>query len=357
MSAPETLDLLSAGPTDPDTAESALAAMYADVGLGTPEFIWTASPAAGFLRVSEELDGIGNLDAADRAVELLLSGRAGDTCFCSSCRAMAVAALIHGNYSAAGLSADRGRRALAGEGTMLRALQAELDSKLHDAVRPIRGVPLLSNLVVRPYGNPWITAAALGVPDPSRVVLGSGVHENCARLASAAGWWWPYVGFAVLSARPERLETMNGEIHCEDGPAVVYPDGWVVNAVRNVLLPATAFDAGGLSTKDITEEPNLEVRRVLLDLYGPDRFITDVEGILVDADHTGELWSLPFSTGPSVRASGQMRMVRVVDATPQQDGSYRVYWLHVPPSMRSAQEAVAWTFGFRPHEYRPEVET
>ncbi len=304
------------------------------------------------------LDGIGKPEAENRAVELLMSGKAGQACFCPSCSAIAVGALIHGNYADGSKSMDSARRALASEGLILRALQAELDSKLHDAVRPIRGVPRPSNLVANPYGNPWATVAALGVPDPSRVDLGiGGVQESWLRLASAAGWWWPYAGFAVLSARPERLETMSGEIHCEDGPAVVYPDGWLVNAVRNVLLPATAFDPDGLSAKDITEERNLEVRRVLLDLYGPDRYITDVGGTMVDADHAGELWSLPFSAGPSVRASGRMRMVRVVDATPQPDGTQRVYWLHVPPNMRSAQEAVAWTFGLRPHEYRPEVET
>ena len=41
-----------------------------------------------------------------------------------------------------------------------------------------------------------------------------------------------------------------------------------------------------------------------------------------------------------------MRVVEVVNATPEPDGSYRHYFLQVPPGVRTAREAVAWTFGF-----------
>jgi hypothetical protein len=36
----------------------------------------------------------------------------------------------------------------------------------------------------------------------------------------------------------------------------------------------------------------------------------------------------------------------VVNSTPEQDGTYRRYLLRVPPTTRTAREAVAWTFGF-----------
>jgi hypothetical protein len=33
------------------------------------------------------------------------------------------------------------------------------------------------------------------------------------------------------------------------------------------------------------------------------------------------------------------------------------HWLRVPPTMRTAKEAVAWTFGQAPESYDPIVET
>lgn len=50
-------------------------------------------------------------------------------------------------------------------------------------------------------------------------------------------------------------------------------------------------------------------------------------------------------------------VVEVVNSTPEPDGSHRTYFLRVPPTMRTATAAVAWTFG--PHErlYGPARET
>jgi hypothetical protein len=39
-------------------------------------------------------------------------------------------------------------------------------------------------------------------------------------------------------------------------------------------------------------------------------------------------------------------LVEVVNATAEPGGSYRRYFLPVPPEMRTAREADGWTFGF-----------
>ena len=47
-----------------------------------------------------------------------------------------------------------------------------------------------------------------------------------------------------------------------------------------------------------------------------------------------------------------LRVVEVVNSTPEPDGTYRRYLLRVPPTTRTAREAVAWTFGFDdPQQY------
>ena len=50
-------------------------------------------------------------------------------------------------------------------------------------------------------------------------------------------------------------------------------------------------------------------------------------------------------------------MVEVVNSTPEPDGSHATYWLRVPPDIRSAHAAVAWTFRLNEGTYRPLAET
>jgi len=40
-----------------------------------------------------------------------------------------------------------------------------------------------------------------------------------------------------------------------------------------------------------------------------------------------------------------------LDVTPEPDGTYKQYFLQVPPTVRSARQAVAWTYGLTEHEY------
>ncbi len=45
-------------------------------------------------------------------------------------------------------------------------------------------------------------------------------------------------------------------------------------------------------------------------------------------------------------------MVKVVNSTPEPDGSFKDYFLRVPPTCQTALEAVAWTFDKTPEQYR-----
>jgi hypothetical protein len=64
------------------------------------------------------------------------------------------------------------------------------------------------------------------------------------------------------------------------------------------------------------------------------------EAMLVRKDEFGKLWRLQPGWDEE-----EPRVVEDVNRTPEPDGSYRHYFLQVPPSVRTAREAVAWTFG------------
>lgn len=50
-------------------------------------------------------------------------------------------------------------------------------------------------------------------------------------------------------------------------------------------------------------------------------------------------------------------VVKVTNATPEPDGTYKFYFLRVPPHMTSARTAVAWTFNMNSDEYQPAGES
>lgn len=49
--------------------------------------------------------------------------------------------------------------------------------------------------------------------------------------------------------------------------------------------------------------------------------------------------------------------VEVINGTVEADGKRKHYYLRVPPNMKTARQAVAWTYGLEEHEYNPEVRT
>jgi hypothetical protein len=144
--------------------------------------------------------------------------------------------------------------------------------------------------------------------------------------------------------------------HAEDGPAVGW-EGWGVYAIHGVRVPAKVVEAPEtLTPAEIAAEPNAEVRRIMVERFGPERYIreSDAETIHEDTDglgHPRRLLRLPQTDDEP------LAMVEVINSTPEPDGTHKRYMLRVPPAMTTCQEAVAWTFNATPDEYAVAVET
>ncbi|MEU7463558.1 MULTISPECIES: DUF6745 domain-containing protein [Streptomyces] len=174
-----------------------------------------------------------------------------------------------------------------------------------------------------------------------------------AAVARAAGWWWPYERTAVVCERPVALHLDEaGRLDRADGPALAFPDDFALYAWRGMPVPAEFLDElTGLTPRRIREEENAELRRVMLEHYGYDRYLRDSDAAPVQRDEAGVLWRLELEGDePQV-------MVEVVNSTPEPDGTHRTYWLRVPPRTRTAREGVAWTFGLEEAEYAPMRQT
>jgi len=183
----------------------------------------------------------------------------------------------------------------------------------------------------------------------SNLLPAASTWESIEELLFACGpfWWANAETFVACKAPVTRKLDAGGLLHAESGPAIAYADGaegwfWHGRRIERALLERRAE----ITLAEITAESNVERRRLLLELHGIERAITGMGAKKIAEDPTGILWS----------CAGIM-LVEVVNATKEPDGTYRRYFLRVPPHMRTAREAVAWTFGLRPEAYEPASET
>lgn len=177
--------------------------------------------------------------------------------------------------------------------------------------------------------------------------------RGLAEVARNAGWWWPYERAVVISERPEALHRDEaGRLDHGAGPALAYRDGFALYAWRGMPVPADFLaELASLTPQRIREEENAELRRVMLEYYGYDRYLTESGAEPVHRDETGILWRIALDGDEDVV------MVEVVNSTPEPDGTHRTYWLRVPPATRTAKDGVAWTFGMDGAAYAPVRQT
>jgi hypothetical protein len=120
----------------------------------------------------------------------------------------------------------------------------------------------------------------------------------------------------------------------------------------NTVPPRYVRTPETITAKDILSTPHPEVRNYLLQRFGGmERFLAEARQP-IQHDAYGALYRWPWREGGT-----SFCVVRVTNATPEPDGSVRTFWLRVPSEIRTAHAAVAWTFGLRPEEYHPELET
>jgi hypothetical protein len=347
---------LTCGPADRARAESGVARAFAGAGLAAPRLmLWFDSPAAGAVAVAMLRIG----DYGDRTVRdaLLAQGarpgitelgrnvrarvrthpwararaeayaRMGAIAFARNWAATArrpwqqivdqIATPLRARLDA-GFAAESGDRAAAAREALLDAIGGQ-----HDAA--------------------WLGAFAAAEQDLS----------GLAEVARSAGWWWAFEHVAVLTERPTEVHRDNlGRLHHGEGPALLYPDGFGLHAWRGMPIPPDVAGVLGTLTVDrIQSETNAEVRRVMLEHFGFDRYLRESGAAKTQSDETGTLWRVPLP------GDEPLVMVEVLNSSPEPDGTFRTYFLRVPPSVRTAREGVAWTFDLTAEEYAPLLQT
>ncbi|MCP3470497.1 hypothetical protein NLM33_09200 [Bradyrhizobium sp. CCGUVB1N3] len=203
-----------------------------------------------------------------------------------------------------------------------------------------------SSCAAGPHDLSW-----LGAYDYLREVLGLRAETEPLRglmlLATSVGWLQPHERTCWLVERPNLLcGDTRDRLHHASGPALRYPDGWSIWAWRGVEVPRWIIEhKDRITLAAIDEQIDVQVRRCMIEIMTPERYVALGGATCIAEDETGILWRRNWLAADAWAA------VEVVNATPEPDGTRRHFFLQVPANLRTAREAVAWTYGMRVEAY------
>ena len=201
---------------------------------------------------------------------------------------------------------------------------------------------------VRLRGRPAFADAGYGPRDLSGVGLAAYVAEvldgdagpalrGLRPIAENAGWFVPHEAVCWLSLCPDVLSADRyGRLHCGDGPALRYPDGWGLYAWKGTPLPAWMItQPKKIALQWIDAQIDPRIRHAMIDIFTPARFIAAGGADRAASDETGTLWKRKWTYRGTV-----------IDAWAAVEAAGRkgMFW-YVPPEIGTPREAFARLLG------------
>lgn len=188
--------------------------------------------------------------------------------------------------------------------------------------------------------------------------LAAGTDRACASMGTARAFvdlaFYVDRLFAfqsvVVAAEPVTTARLDAEQrpHGEDTASLAWADGTAAFAWHGRLVSPELIERNEpVDISRILRERDADWQEILIGRYGLGRFVLDAGADEIHRDDCGRLYRLQR------RWREPIVVVRVRNGTPEKDGSFREFWLRVPPGMTTARAAVAWTFGLTTDQYDP----
>jgi hypothetical protein len=136
-------------------------------------------------------------------------------------------------------------------------------------------------------------------------------------IVQSAGWWIPYENACIVCERYcELYRDEDGQLHNENKMALKYPDGWGLYMVHGVRIPDYIIEnPNEITVEKIKDENNVEIRRIMLDKFGWERYLLETNAKIIDKSRHGVLF---HSEIPDDEACV---MVRLLNTTPARYGN------------------------------------
>ncbi len=171
-------------------------------------------------------------------------------------------------------------------------------------------------------------------------------------LCQSCGWILPFENVCFASDRHDVCKLDGrGVVHCEDGPAIHYRDGFAVHAWHGTRVPlAWIEDRQNLNAADVMSERNVEVRRAGIEILGWKEIIDQLGGKVIEADADPEIGAVVELSLPDLPRPARFLRVRCATG--------RDFALGLPPDIPTADGyslphcAQAWAASLHPAEWR-----
>ena len=157
-------------------------------------------------------------------------------------------------------------------------------------------------------------------------------------LIKSCGWAWWHENVLAISDRPEVIKRDDeGRLHCENGPAVRYRDGWSVYSWHGVNVPEEwVTDPSSVTPKIALTHENVEQRRAACEIVGWDNILRELKAKTIQKDEDPMIGELLEVEIPDI---GREKFLRV------RCGTGRIFAIPMPPHINTALEGNAWSFG------------
>ncbi len=336
--------MMETTPAQRDVVEGAVVLLYRSLGLQPPRAVWAQGP----LELSRLREEGWRLHSVGDNITPLLSDK------------LSLASCSYSNEIRNDLVAHRRSALVATSVGLHNALMAVVEAEVSRAdKRRLRR--FFYQLMGRRKPRLWLTMTVGGRSQFDAPWFNCDAHlfrryglvpdlvpilSALSTIVSNSGWFVPHEHACWICERPEVLNIDPGvRLHSSNGPALRYRDGLEFYAWKGVIVPAWIINSPeAITVGRIARERDPFVRRCMIEVMTPARFIASGGARITSRDDAGTLWA--FASGLDTWAA-----VEVVNGTPEADGSRKHYYLQVPPEMRSARQAVAWTYGLSEAEY------
>jgi hypothetical protein len=157
--------------------------------------------------------------------------------------------------------------------------------------------------------------------------------------------------FCIVADFPELLKIDDeNRAHGQDGPSHRWRDGWALYHWHGVNIPENWItNPKSLTAKTALTWANIEQRRAACEILGWAKILNELNAKVINTDGDPEIGQLVEVELPDI---GKERFLRV------RCGTGREFALPVPPDMKTALQANAWTFGMDIEDFVvPEVRT
>lgn len=161
--------------------------------------------------------------------------------------------------------------------------------------------------------------------------------QGLVELAKHTGWLSMYDDTVIFQDRPSEIVfDEDNLLHNEFGPAIEYRDGTKIYSWHGVTVPAEWIeDKENLLPETALTWENVEQRRCACEIIGWVKVLSSLDYTVVDSDDDPMIGDLLEVDLPEI---GKEKFLQVVC------GTGRTFALPVPPEMKTALAANAWTY-------------